>query len=282
MRTRPTAMLCALMLVLASILVSAPAAAATVAAGWTPRPGVQWQWQLSSTPTATQLATAYASGARAFDIDGDDATPAAVTAIHALGAGVGAVCYIDVGGWEDYRLDAANFPASVKGKTIGGWPSEKWLDVRQITVLKPLMRARVQMCASKGFDAVEPDLLDGFENSTGFPITGAQQIAYNTMVAGLAHEAGMTVAQKGDVDQSAALQPFFDWTLNEQCGQYNECGPLSVYKAAGKPLWIVEYSSKAKFPKLCAIDYPLAGAAAMLKSVSLTADPRTPCLSSKG
>jgi hypothetical protein len=52
------------------------------------------------------------------------------------------------------------------------------------------MQARVQMCAGKGFDAVEPDLLDGFENSTGFPITPAQQIAYNTMIAGLAHAAG--------------------------------------------------------------------------------------------
>ena len=232
---------------------------------WTPKPGVQWQWQLGSTPTAAELATAYAAGARAFDIDGDDAGPADVTAIHSLGAGVGAVCYIDVGGWEDYRSDAANFPDSVKGNTIDGWPSEKWLDVRQLALLKPLMQARVQMCAGKGFDAVEPDLLDGFENSTGFPITPAQQIAYNTMIAGLAHAAGLTVAQKGNVDQAAELQPVFDWTLNEQCGQYKECGPLSAYTAVGKAVWIVEYSG---FPKVCATDYPVAGAAAMYKSVN--------------
>ncbi len=252
---------------------------ATTRTRWTPKPGVQWQWQLGSTPTAAQLAKAYAAGARAFDIDGDGAGAATVAAIHALGTGVGAVCYIDVGGWEDYRSDAANFPASVKGSAIDGWPSEKWLDVRQLAVLEPLMQARVQMCASKGFDAVEPDLLDGFENSTGFPITAAQQIAYNTMIAGLAHAAGLTVAQKGDVDQAAALQPVFDWTLNEQCGEYNECGALSAYTAAGKAVWIVEYSG---YPKVCAIDFPVAGAAAMYKSLDLTADPRTPCLSSAG
>jgi len=141
------------------------------------------------------------------------------------------------------------------------------------------MQARVQMCARKGFDAVEPDLLDGYENDTGFPITAAQQITYNRMIADLAHASGLTVAQKGDVDQSAELQPYFDWTLNEQCGQYNECGPLSAYTAAGKAVWIVEYSG---FPKVCALDYPVAGASAMYKSLSLTASPRTPCRSSTG
>jgi hypothetical protein len=263
---------------LASVLLAVPAQAATP---WTPTPGVQWQWQLSGNPTAGQLSTAYNAGARAFDIDGDGATTATVAAIHALGPGVGAVCYIDVGGWEDYRSDARQFPAGVKGRTIGGWPSEKWLDVRQVDILRTLMANRINNCRAKGFDAVEPDLMDGWQNSTGFPITGAQQIAYNIMIAGLAHEAGLSVAQKGDSDQSAALQPYFDWTLNEQCGQYHECGPLQAYKTAGKAVWIVEYS-KNKWPSLCAQDYPLAGAAAMLKSVNLGATPRTPCLSTKG
>jgi hypothetical protein len=95
----------------------------------------------------------------------------------------------------------------------------------------------------------------------------------------LVHAAGMTVAQKGDVDQAAELEPVFDWTLNEQCGQYDECGALSAYTAAGKAIWIVEYSG---FPDVCAIDYPVAGAAAMYKSLDLTDDPRSPCLSSTG
>jgi len=266
-------------LVLSVILigVSQPVSAAA-ATRWTPKPGVQWQWQLGSTPTAAELRTAYAAGARSVDIDGDGATTATVTAIHALGEGVGAVCYIDVGGWEDYRSDAAKFPASVKGKAIDGWPSERWLDIRQVALLKPLMQARMQMCASKGFNAVEPDILDGYQSDTGFPITAAQQITYNIMIAGLAHSAGLSVAQKGDVDQAAQLQPYFDWTLNEQCGQYNECGQLSAYTKVEKAVWIVEYSG---FPKVCAIDYPVAGAAAMKKSLDLTAS-RTPCLSSKG
>jgi hypothetical protein len=265
-------------LLLTTLLTTAAVPASAAVTRWTPKPGVQWQWQLSSSPTAAELRTAYAAGARAFDIDVDGATAASVKAIHVLGAGVGAVCYIDVGGWEDYRSDAANFPASVKGKPMDGWPSERWLDIRQTAVLKPLMQARMQMCASKGFNAVEPDVLDGYQSNTGFPLTAAQQMTYNIMIAGLAHAAGLSVAQKGDVDQATQLQPYFDWTLNEQCGQYNECGALSAYSKAGKAVWIVEYSG---FPTVCAIDYSVAGAAAMKKSVDLNAS-RTPCLSTKG
>lgn len=262
-------------LLLGAFSVGVPAAAATT---WTPPPGVQWQWQLSSTPTQTQLQTAYNSGARAFDIDGEEASAAKVAAIHALGSNVGAVCYFEVGGWESYRSDSAAFPASVKGKAIDGWAGERWLDVRQVAILQPIMAARVQMCVSKGFDAVEPDLMDGWENSTGFPITGAQQITYNTMIAGLAHSAGLKITQKGDTEQAVALQPYFDWTLNEQCGQYKECGPLLAYKDAGKAVWIVEYQG---YPKVCATDFPIAGAAAMKKTLSLTAT-RSPCLSASG
>jgi hypothetical protein len=268
-------LVCAALMVMAGC--STPADAATVP--WVPTPGVQWQWQLSSTPTTAQLRTAYAEGARAFDIDGDGATAKDVAAIHALGPNVGAVCYIDAGGWEDYRSDAARFPASVKGNTIDGWPSERWLDVRQLDILRPLMKARIDACKAKGFDGLEPDLLDGWQNNTGFPITGAQQITYNRMVADLAHAAGLSVALKGDVDQAAQLAPYFDWTLNEQCGQYNECAPLAAFKNAGKAVWIVEY--KAKSATLCGRDYPLAGQAAMFKKLSLNAA-RSVCTSTAG
>ena len=46
------------------------------------------------------------------------------------------------------------------------------------------MRARFAMCARKGFDAVEPDNMDGFENPTGFHISAAQQLSYDVGGAG--------------------------------------------------------------------------------------------------
>ena len=78
-----------------------------------------------------------------------------------------AVCYVSLGTYEDWRPDADSFPSSVLGSG-NGWPGEKWLDIRQISKLSPIMTARFQMCKDKGFDAVEPDNIDGYSNCTGF------------------------------------------------------------------------------------------------------------------
>ena len=37
------------------------------------------------------------------------------------------------------------------------------------------------------------------------------------------------------------MLPYFDAALNEQCHQYSECGPLSAFVEAGKPVFGVEY-----------------------------------------
>ena len=69
------------------------------------------------------------------------------------------------------------------------------------------MTARLQMCAQKGFDAVEPDNMDGYENSTGFSISAAAQLAYNQWIAQEAHALGMAVFQKNDPDQASRSSP---------------------------------------------------------------------------
>ena len=61
------------------------------------------------------------------------------------------ICYIDVGTAENWRSDYSSFPASVMGSS-NGWPGERWLDIRQLAVLEPIMTARFQMCREKGFD----------------------------------------------------------------------------------------------------------------------------------
>ena len=59
------------------------------------------------------------------------------------------ICYIDVGTAENWRPDYASFPSSVLGGS-NGWPGERWLDIRQLSVLEPIMTARFQMCKRKG------------------------------------------------------------------------------------------------------------------------------------
>jgi hypothetical protein len=68
--------------------------------------------------------------------------------------GIKAACYISAGSWEKYRPDADDSPASVLG-TSNGWPGEKWLDIHKRKIPKPIMRARIDICRRKGFDAIE-------------------------------------------------------------------------------------------------------------------------------
>lgn len=175
-----------------------------------------------------------------YDIDREYNTAATVATLHGLGAHV--ICYMDAGVYEDYRQDADSFPKSVIGAADDGWNGSFWLDVRQVSILEPIMKARIADCKAKGFDAVEPDEIDGYSNDPGFPITGAQQETYNEDFASWVHAAGMSVLLKGDIDQAVDLQPYFDFTLNEECDLYKECSPgLDAFSNAGKAVFIAEY-----------------------------------------
>lgn len=204
---------------------------------WHPGRKVSWQWQLSSPPKASALLSV-----QMYDVDGFETTKTLVHKMHAKG--IKAVCYLSAGSWEKWRPDAKKFPASVLGRS-NGWPGERWLDIRKLSVLAPIMRARVRMCARKGFDAVEWDNVDGYENATGFPLTGAEQLRYNVFLANAAHRRGMSVLLKNDLGQIPKLLRYFDGALNEQCFQYHECGALRRFVQSGKPVFNVEYKLAA-------------------------------------
>ncbi len=126
---------------------------------WRPALNTSWQWQLSSVPTEPFL------NVTMYDIDGFNATKATVRRLHDTKAGRKVVCYISAGSYEDWRPDEADFPASVLGDPLDDWEGERWLDIRQYTgALGGIMRARLDMCKAKGFDAVEFDNVDGYTN----------------------------------------------------------------------------------------------------------------------
>ena len=200
---------------------------------WHPALKVSWQWQLQDPPKASALL-----GVKMYDVDGFEASRTLVSRMHAKG--IKAVCYISAGSWERYRPDASDFPASVLGRS-NGWPGERWLDIRKRRVLKPIMRARMNMCRRKGFDAVEFDNVDGYQNATGFPLTSIDQLRYNVFLANAAHGRGLSAFLKNDLGQIQRLLPYFDAALNEQCFQYSECRALTRFMKAGKPVFNVEY-----------------------------------------
>ena len=204
---------------------------------WQPQQHLTWFWQLQGTLPA-MTGTGLPAEADAWDIDGFDNTAATVTALHA--AGHHAICYIDVGTAENFRPDYSQFPAADLGNT-NGWPGERWLNITD-PAIRPIMDARFAMCQSKGFDAVEPDNEDGWENSTGFTISGAQQQAYNSWIAADVHSRGMTAFGKNDPEQSSQSVAYNDGQIEEQDVQYGD--DVSAYLKAGKPVLDAEYKSE--------------------------------------
>ena len=232
---------------------------------WIPPQALTWYWQLQGGVNNNEPVAAY-------DIDGFDNTAAEVAALHAQGKHV--ICYVDAGTYEPGRPDSSHFPASVLGSDVQGWPGEKWLDISNLGVLEPIMTARLQMCKEKGFDAVEPDNIDGYENGSGFPLTAQQQLSYDEWLASEVHSLGMAVLQKNDGEQTAQLQPHFDGALDEQCNQYSECAGFQPYLAAGKPVLNAEYElSKSAF---CAADNA-AGIMGARYALSLDGSTFEPC-----
>ncbi|MCW2869205.1 endo alpha-1,4 polygalactosaminidase [Actinacidiphila oryziradicis] len=237
--------------------------AAPAARRWQPQPRTAWQWQLSGK-------VSLAADVPVYDIDGSDSTAATVAALHRRGRK--AICYISVGAWEDFRSDAAAFPEKVLGRS-NGWDGERWLDIRRTAILRPLMAKRFDMCRTKGFDAVEPDNTDGYRNRTGFKLTAADQLTFNRMIAKLAHDRGMAVGLKNDLDQIPQLLGDFDFAVNEQCAEFDECARLKPFIAAGKAVFHVEYNLPPS--RFCAQSGRL-GLSSMEKRLELGAW-RAPC-----
>jgi hypothetical protein len=240
---------------------------------WVPAGGTTFFWDLVSTPPDN------GRNVGAYDIDGFGNDAAEVAALHAQGKRV--VCYMDAGTYEPGRPDSAQFPAAILGSDVVGWPGEKWLDIRpsgpSYATLQSIMSARFAICRQKGFDAVEPDNLDSYQNSGGFNATAADQLSYNRWIAATVHGLGMAVFQKNDLDQVPQLVGDFDGILDEECNKFTECTSLAPYTAANKPVWDAEYSDDGESTdKFCAGD-AAAGIVGALFSLALDGSVFQPC-----
>jgi hypothetical protein len=243
---------------------------------------VAWQWELDHPLVLTSAsdmgtgATTYlgapAPDPSVYDIDGFDNTAATVSALHARGDH--AVCYIEVGAAESYRPDYAQFPSADLGATVSGYPSERYLDINDPAVVR-VVEARIALCASKGFDAIEPDIDDSYTEGTGFGISEAQNVHYDTTLSAYSHGLGLGWALKNGDDPTfaASMQPAADFVLDEQCHQYDTCASFTPFTSAGKAVFEVEYSGAPS--QFC----PAANAAnqdSMAVDVSLSGG-RRPC-----
>lgn len=207
-----------------------------VAAWWTPEPGQSWQIQYIDEINLDLDVDVY--NLDLFETSAED-----IQYLHDRGIKV--ICYINAGAWEDWRPDSDAFPDSVLGDDYEGWPGERWLDIRQIDLLAPIMTARLDLCAEKGFDGVDPDNLDGYLNATGFDLTADDQLAYNTWLATEAHQRGLGIGLKNDAEQASALVTYFDWATTESCFAEGWCDLLTPFIENGKPVFAIEYTENS-------------------------------------
>ena len=200
---------------------------------WQPEPGLSWQIQYTGDVDLNLSVQVY-------NLDLFETSVEEIDVLHARGVRV--ICYLNAGAWEDWRPDSADFPEAVLGRDYTGWPGERWLDIRQIETLAPLMTARLDMCAAKGFDGVDPDNLDGYTNATGFDLTYNDQLAYNHWLADAAHTRGLGIGLKNDPDQAGELVDIFDWATVESCFNEGWCTDYTPFIEAGKPVFAIEYT----------------------------------------
>lgn len=242
------------------------------AADWyRPKAGLDWHWQLTgSLDTSLPVAV--------YDIDLYETPTPTIEALQARGVKV--ICYFSAGSRENYRSDAGDFASADIGKTMDGWPDEQWVDIRSNAV-RAIMSKRLDLAAQKGCDGVEPDNVDAYANDSGFALTGADQLSYNRFLAAEAHARGLAVGLKNDLDQVAELVDEFDFAVNEQCTEYDECRVLAPFIAQDKPVFHAEYDRRfrtdaAAFADMCAASKEL-GFSTLVLPLSLDGSFRKPC-----
>ncbi|CAM5567250.1 endo alpha-1,4 polygalactosaminidase [Eoetvoesiella caeni] len=201
---------------------------------WVPALGDTWQWQLSG-----KLNTAYA--ATVYDIDLFDVSQNTIAELKSKGQRV--VCYFSAGSVESWRPDFKRFASKDIGAALNGWAGERWLDTRS-TAVRQIMIERLDLAKIKGCDGVEPDNVDAYMHRSGFKLDSHAQMDFNRFLAASAHARGLLVGLKNDLPNAAALMPYFDFAVNEQCFEYNECAVYSVFIDAGKPVFNAEYARR--------------------------------------
>ena len=84
----------------------------------------------------------------------------------------------------------------------------------------------------------------GYSNSPGFPLTAKNELNYNMYLSSQAHIRGLAVGLKNNGGQISALASHYDFAVNEQCHEFDECAAYKTFIALGKPILNVEYHQR--------------------------------------
>jgi endo-alpha-1,4-polygalactosaminidase (GH114 family) len=226
-----------------------------------------WQWQLQGEINAGYDVDVY-------DVDLFDAPTSTIDRLHADERIV--ICYFSTA-YEEWRADAANFDPDDLGANLDDWDGERWVDVRSAT-LRDTLLGRLDLAVEKGCDGVEPDNVAAYRNESGFDLTADDQLDFNRFLANAAHDRGLLVGLKNDLEQIPLLVDDFDFAVNEQCVEFDECDAYESFAIAGKPVFGAEYSDAAiNDPEGTCVAARSAGVTTIIVPLDLDDAFRTPC-----
>ncbi len=120
------------------------------------------------------------------------------------------------GVWEPDRPDAARYAVTLRGSLAAG--GGRWLDIRAWPLLAELMTDRLALCATKEFDGVFLTDLDGWVQPTGFPLSLADQVRFNTAILEAAGSLGLSATL------GPARLPAPEFTLTDVAGAAGTAG----------------------------------------------------------
>ncbi|KAL8709493.1 MAG: hypothetical protein Q9220_005735 [cf. Caloplaca sp. 1 TL-2023] len=205
---------------------------------WQPTAGTTWQIVLLDPLVNTTY-----PNVSVFDIDLFNNTADTISTLHSQGKKV--ICYFSVGSYEDFRPDSGQFlKGSDYGKPLQGWQGEWWANTRSENVRK-IMLKRLDLAVEKSCDGVDPDNIDAYDNDNGLGLTIDDAIDYVNFLADAAHSRNMSVGLKNAGTILREVESRLQWSVNEQCVQYDECDTYQPFVDHGKPVFHIEYPSDA-------------------------------------
>ena len=197
-----------------------------------PLPNTSWHLQFTG-----NINTEY--HVNVYDIDLVETPQSVIDKLHKKNIKV--ICYFSAGTLEEFRDDKDNFPKSVIGNTLNDYPNERWLDISNYELFSSIMQKRMDLAVKKKCDGVDPDNIDGYLNDNGFNFTYDNQLKYNIWLSKEAHKRKLSIGLKNDLEQIKDLVNYFDFAVNEQCFEYEECELLEPFINQNKAVFGVEY-----------------------------------------
>lgn len=204
---------------------------------WQPPVGTTWNYVLRH-PLRLDVDPSALANHHVYILDLFDTPPATIQSLHQRGHRV--VAYFSAGTREAWRADAAQFPKADVGRPMDDWPGEAWVRTGSPAV-RAVMRARLDLARHKGFDGVDPDNVDAYDNKNGLKLTKDDAVDYVRFLAREAHARGLAVGLKNAGDIVPRVVGEVEWCVQEQCVQYGDEEQFVPFIKAGKPVFHVEY-----------------------------------------